>query len=195
MRYRRRWPAHSCRCSEAGVLPPAEACTIDIESSTVTDCGPVAWTSTSVRPRHGSISASRPWMRWLRLSLVETWAVRARLRKAGCVCRCRGWRRRCCRPCRKHLHFARDHRLERGHHIVARRAGRVEAEATAKPVEKLLGRFLGDANECGRPGHWNGRVPGRCLRLHLPIFPRSRHRLASCWTLRAPRRCWVIPMP
>ena len=30
------------RCSEAGFRPPREACTIDIESSTVTDCGPLA---------------------------------------------------------------------------------------------------------------------------------------------------------
>ena len=39
--------------SEAGFRLPREACTIDIESSTVTDCGPPACSSTSVRPRQG----------------------------------------------------------------------------------------------------------------------------------------------
>jgi hypothetical protein len=41
------------RNSDAGASLPADACTIDIESSTVTDCGPVSCTSSSVRPRQG----------------------------------------------------------------------------------------------------------------------------------------------
>ena len=39
-----------------GLQPPREACTIDIESSTVTDCGPVACMSISVRPRQGRMN-------------------------------------------------------------------------------------------------------------------------------------------
>ncbi|MNN30069.1 hypothetical protein D3C81_1437040 [compost metagenome] len=52
------------------------------ESSTVTACGPSAWRSMSVRPRHGRISASRPGVRWLRLSLVLICTVSAQLPNA-----------------------------------------------------------------------------------------------------------------
>jgi hypothetical protein len=43
---------------EAGLSLPDEACTIDIESSTVIDCRPLACRSSSVRPRHGRIKVS-----------------------------------------------------------------------------------------------------------------------------------------
>ena len=45
--------------ADAGSRRPREACTMPIESSTVTNCSPPAWTSRSVRPRVGRISASR----------------------------------------------------------------------------------------------------------------------------------------
>ena len=61
---------------------PDEMCTMLIESSTVTPCGPAACTSISVRPRQGRISASRPWTRWLRLSLVVTCTVSSHWRSA-----------------------------------------------------------------------------------------------------------------
>ena len=56
-----------------------------IESSTVIPCRPFLPWSFSVRPRHGRIRASRPWTRWLRLSLVLTWTVRSQFRSAGKV--------------------------------------------------------------------------------------------------------------
>ena len=57
-----------------------------IESSTVTNCSPPAWTSRSVRPRHGRISAVAPvHERGERLSLVETCTVSAQLRSAAAV--------------------------------------------------------------------------------------------------------------
>ncbi|KAG1386734.1 hypothetical protein G6F59_016720 [Rhizopus arrhizus] len=58
------------RCSEAGASLPREACTMDMESSTVTDWAPVAWTSLSVRPSTGRMIASRPIIRCDRFSLV-----------------------------------------------------------------------------------------------------------------------------
>ena len=70
------------RCSEAGGLMPAERCTMLIESSTVTPCGPAAWMSISVRPRHGRISASRPWTMWLRFNFVVTCTVSSHWRRA-----------------------------------------------------------------------------------------------------------------
>ncbi|MCY1179472.1 hypothetical protein D3C76_1002510 [compost metagenome] len=55
------------------------------ESSTVTACGPSACWSMSVRPKHGSINASLPWIRWLRLSLVLICTVNSQLRRASAV--------------------------------------------------------------------------------------------------------------
>ena len=46
-----------------------------IESSTVTNCSPPAWTSRSVRPRVGRISARAPVTACERLSLVDTCTV------------------------------------------------------------------------------------------------------------------------
>ncbi len=68
-----------------------------IESSTVTNCSPPACTSRSVRPRHGSISASRPWCRWERFSLVGDLhgQLAARHRRRGDVGVGRGRRRSC----------------------------------------------------------------------------------------------------
>ncbi|CKV41356.1 Uncharacterised protein [Mycobacterium tuberculosis] len=56
---------------------PIEMCTMLMESSTVTPCGPLACMSISVRPRHGRMIASRPWITWLRLSLVVTCTVKS----------------------------------------------------------------------------------------------------------------------
>src|SRR5260370_41782159 len=67
------------RCSLPGASRPPEACTIDIESSTVTDCGPLCWKSISLRARQGRIRASLPCTRWPRLSLVVTATVRRSL--------------------------------------------------------------------------------------------------------------------
>ena len=58
-------------------------CTIDIASSTVIPCSPLAWWSFSVRPRQGRISARLPCTMWLRLSLVLTCTVSSQLRSAS----------------------------------------------------------------------------------------------------------------
>lgn len=56
-----------------------------MESSTVTNCLPPAWTSLSVRPRVGRIRARVPVTAWERLTLVETCTVRRALRMATSV--------------------------------------------------------------------------------------------------------------
>ena len=56
-----------------------------IESSTLVPWRPPRCWSFSVRPRHGRISACRPWTRWLRLSFVLTCTVSSQLRSASNV--------------------------------------------------------------------------------------------------------------
>ena len=51
----------------------------------MTTCSPLRWTSRSVRPSVGRISAVRPATTWDRLSLVETCTVIAQLRRAASV--------------------------------------------------------------------------------------------------------------
>ncbi len=73
------------RCSDGGSRGPREACTADIESSTVTRCTRPPVRSFSLRPRAGRISASPPCTTCERLSLVETCTVSAALRIAASV--------------------------------------------------------------------------------------------------------------
>lgn len=73
-----------------GARRPRDACTMPMESSTVTNCsvglpsGPVC-TSRSVRPSVGRISARAPVIACERLSLVETWTVSRARRMAASV--------------------------------------------------------------------------------------------------------------
>ncbi len=73
------------RCFEAGLSGPFEACTADIESSTVTRCSRPPVLSFSERPSAGRISASRPVTTCERLSFVDTWTVRSARRMAASV--------------------------------------------------------------------------------------------------------------
>ena len=72
-------------CGLAGSSGPREACTADIESSTVTRWFRPPVRSFSVRPRVGRMSAVRPWTTCERLSLVETCTVSSALRIAFSV--------------------------------------------------------------------------------------------------------------
>ena len=71
--------------SDAGSSGPFEACTADIESSTVTRCSRPPVRSFSLRPSAGRISAVRPWTTCERFSLVETCTVSSALRIACSV--------------------------------------------------------------------------------------------------------------
>ena len=70
------------RCGLAGASGPREACTAHVESSTEMNCGPLAWTSFSVRPSVGRMRAVSPQTRCERLSLVEIWTV-SRVRRSA----------------------------------------------------------------------------------------------------------------
>ncbi len=73
------------RCGDAGFSGPRDACTADIESSTVTRWSPPPVRSFSVRPSAGRISASAPVTTCERLSLVDTCTVSCALRRAASV--------------------------------------------------------------------------------------------------------------
>ena len=75
----------SSSIGEAGSRRPRDECTHDIESSTVTNCSPDAWTSRSVRPRQGRISDSVPGSTCERLSLVAMCTVSRQPRRAASV--------------------------------------------------------------------------------------------------------------
>ena len=60
------------RCSLAGFSGPRDACTADIESSTVTRWSTPPVRSRSLRPSAGRISEVRPQRTCERLSFVET---------------------------------------------------------------------------------------------------------------------------
>ena len=77
--------ARSTDLVEAGSSEPRDICTTPIEFSVVTNCGPLACTSISVRPRHGRISACSPVIKCARFSFVETCAVNRQRRNAAAV--------------------------------------------------------------------------------------------------------------
>ena len=74
----------------AGFSGPREACTADIESSTVTRWSTPPVRSRSLRPRAGRISAAWPQRTCERLSLVETITVRSAFSIASSVTRVSG---------------------------------------------------------------------------------------------------------
>ncbi len=67
----------------AGSSTPREAVTLDMASSMVTNCSPARVRMISERATTGSISASLPWTRWPRFSLVAMPTLRFSLRIAA----------------------------------------------------------------------------------------------------------------
>ena len=72
--------AADIRFGDAGLFIPYDTWTMLIESSTVTPCATLFCRSISVRPSVGRISASRPWIRWLRFSFVVMCTERSQRR-------------------------------------------------------------------------------------------------------------------
>ncbi|MNE32054.1 hypothetical protein D3C80_1256490 [compost metagenome] len=163
-------------------------------SSTVTPCGPSACTSISVRPRHGRISASRPCIRWLRLSLVLICTVSSQFRNAAWVRGVSGvaWAKLPPRPMntlarpssialiastalwpcsRGTLNWKRRSRAS------SRRAGGCSSMPMVRSPCTLLWPRTGD-----------NPAPGR------PTLPRSSCRLMTSWMVGTEWRCWVRPM-
>jgi len=96
---RQEWRVSDRSCSLAGRSLPLDACTIDIESSTVTDCGPAACMSCSVRPRHGKMNECLPTSKCERFNLVPICTARSRRAPwPGGIARDRAALRQDCRP-------------------------------------------------------------------------------------------------
>ena len=119
-----------------------------IESSTVTNCGPPACASTSVRPRHGRMSAVSPVTRCPRCSFVETCTVRRQRRSAAAVRSVSGAAERKLPPMAKKTR-ARPSSIAwmAADGVEAVRARRLEAElACPSRVEPRVGHLLPDAH-------------------------------------------------
>ena len=104
--------------------------------------------SRSVRPRHGRISASRPWRRCERLSFVATCTVSAHVRQRclgdGSVS---GVATAKLPPRRdEDVDLAVAHRPNRVDGVAAVLAWRLEAELLAQLVEERVGHLLPDAH-------------------------------------------------
>ena len=61
-----------------------------MEFSQVTNCFPLFWRSSSLRPKTGRINASLPVTKWLRFNFVLTWMVRSQFCNASAVKRVSG---------------------------------------------------------------------------------------------------------
>ena len=148
------------------------------ESSTVTNCSPPAWTSFSVRPRVGRISAVSPQVRCDRLSLVEICTVRAALRHR--VPRDVGVGRgvhEVAAEADEHVGVAVAQGANAVDGVEAVLAGRVEAELGLQRVEEVLGRDVPRCPSCGRPARWSDRARGTGRRRAC----RCRHARARRW--------------
>ena len=182
------------RCGDAGLSGPREACTADIESSTVTRWSRPPVRSLSERPSAGRISASSPVTTCERLSLVETCTVSSALRMAVL-----GHLRVRCGGDEVAAHPDEDpglpvpQGLDRGHGVVPVLARRLEAELSRSESRKRSGGFSQMpivrspcTLEWPRTGH--SPAPG------LPMLPWSRARFTNSLIVATALRCWVIPI-
>ena len=136
------------RCSDAGSSGPCEACTADIESSTVTRCSPAAGAGPARCGRAPAGSApSRPCTTCERFSLVETCTVSSALRIASSVTSVSGAAETKLPPIPMNT-FALPSRSARidVDGVEAVLARRLEAELVAQRVEEVVGRPLPDAH-------------------------------------------------
>ncbi len=135
------------RCSEAGVSLPDEAWTIDIESSTVTDCRPVACMSSSVRPRQGRTNVSFATSKCERLSLVARCTLRSSFAIDAKDCSASG-RATAKLPPRQISALAEPSIMARSAATASCpvRAGRLETQGLFNAVQERLGRLFGNAD-------------------------------------------------
>ena len=135
------------RCALAGSSGPREACTEQVESSTETNCSPLAWTSFSVRPRVGRISAVSPQTRCERLILVEICTVSRARRSASAVTSVSGrGLDEVAAEADEDVGLAVPQGPDRVDGVVAVLARRVEAELGLQRVQEVLRRPLPDAH-------------------------------------------------
>ncbi|MNF83820.1 hypothetical protein D3C84_661530 [compost metagenome] len=163
-------------------------------SSTVTPWGPSACRSISVRPRQGRINASRPTVRWLRLSLVLICTVSSQFCMAAWVRGVSGvaWAKL---PPRATKTLARPSSIaliastalwpcsrgtsnrKRRSSASSRRVGGCSSIPMVRSPCTLLWPRTGDSP-----------APGR------PTLPRSSCRFTTSWMVGTEWRCWVRPM-
>ena len=178
----------------AGSLRPRERCTTDMESSTVTNCSPVACTSRSVRPSAGRISAVLPVTTCERLSLVDTCTVSAQERSARSVAAVSGVAEAKLPPIATSAR-TRPPAIARRVSTVSRPSSRGTStpNSVANASRNTAGIFSQIPMvrspctlECPRTGH---RPAPR-----LPIIPRSSATLAISRMVGTACRCWVRPI-
>ena len=176
---------------------PRDACTIDIESSTVTDCGPLAWMSTfgAAEARQDEDCLAEQQMRAVELGRDMDREIQARASPASAAFGVRHGDGKL--PPRQISAFDAPvaHRLDGFDGVMAVCARRLEAEGALDAVEQR--RSFGFSvmptvrSPCTLEWPRSGQMPAP----GLPILPRSISRLAICCTLPVPCRCWVMPMP
>ena len=180
--------------SDDGLSRPREACTDDIESSTVTNCLWPPVMSRSVRPSVGRISAVRPAMTCERFSLVETWTVIAVPASAASVTVVSGVARTKLPP------------MPRKNDTLPSRIARIES-TTSNPSSRGGSKpnsALRESRKCAggfsqmpmvrspwtlewpRTGH--RPAPG------LPMLPCSSATLVISLIVATALRCWVMPI-
>ncbi len=183
------------RSGEAGLSLPREAWTIDIESSTVTHCGPVACMSCSVRPRQGRISVSLAVSRQVRLSLVTMFTDRSSPRIAAKQASGSGIATARLPPsAMKAREWPSSIAAIDSTALWPCLRGGAKPNAFSMPESSAsLGISVMPTvrSPCTLLWPRNGQMPAP----GLPMLPRIRSRLAICWTFSVPWRCWVMPMP
>ena len=181
--------------SDAGLSAPADACTIAMESSTVTLCRPVSWMSSSVRPRHGRMMLCFASSRCERLGFVAICTARSSLRMAANVAS--GSDIATARlPPRQISAFD----LPSSMAAMASTALWPFSRGAVMPnVRSRLSSSSFDGisvmptvrSPCTLEWPRSGQMPAPSL----PRLPRSKSRLAIWCTLDVPCRCCVTPMP
>ncbi len=178
----------------AGVRLPREAWTMPMESSTVTNCLPPAWTSLSVLPRVGRIRARVPVTAWERLSLVETWTVRRARRMAASVTAVSGVAATKLPPIAKKT-FASPSRRAWMERTTSRPwwRGEVMPNSLSRASRKAgAGRSKMPMVRSPWTLEWprTGQTPapGR------PMFPRRRRKLTTSRMVGTECLCWVRPI-
>ena len=178
----------------AGSSTPCDRCTRLIESSTVTNCSPLACRSRSLRPRQGKISACCPVTRCDRFSLVDTCAVSRQRPRAVAVRSVSG--------------------------VAARKLPPRATNTLACPAPRAA--MVATVSRPGRRGAWKPKCdsrrsrngPSTCSKMPIvrspctllcprtgqapapgrPKWPPSSNRLTTCWMPATAWRCWVRPM-
>src|ERR1700741_4179613 len=115
---------------------------IAIESSTVRNCLPDAWISSSVRPRQGRIRARSPVIRWDRFSLVDTWAELAALHGVRAIHRIRRVREEVAADRKKYLNVSIEHRVHGLDSVISPFLWWFKVELFLKCLQKRFRRTL-----------------------------------------------------